>query len=167
MRTPIVLIAVLGLGACARQVSAVGPPELALHANELVTEGEASMFGDKAETVSVAADQQVDVHIIDGDLSTPARLTIRELVSGCVAGTTAPTCLASKIGTDPIKVRSKLQFDGSRAATTITFGVMGGALGACIAMCQQGDELARGLGYGALGAIGVFGLMVLIFALAG
>jgi hypothetical protein len=125
------------------------------------------MFGDKAETVRVDADTQVDVHIIDGDLQTPARMSIRELVVGCVAGPTSPTCIASKIGTDPITVRSKLHFDGSRAATTITFGVMGGALGACVALCQDGDELARGLAYGGLGAIGVFGLMVLLFALGG
>lgn len=168
MRSSIALVVIVALASgCARQVSAVRPPELALHANELVTDGEASMHGDRGQTVVVDADTQVDVHIIDGDLQTPARLTVRELVTGCVAGTTAPTCTAAKIGTDPITMRSKLRFDGSRAATSVTFGVMGGALGACIALCQQGDELAQGLAYGGLGAIAVFGLMVLIFAVAG
>lgn len=167
MRAIAIVTIVAFVGACARQVSAVGPPELVVHAKELVTEGEAEMFGDKAETVRVDADTQVDVHIIDGDLQTPARMTVRELVVGCLDGPASPTCVAAKIGTDPIPVRSKLHFDGSRAATTITFGVMGGALGACLAMCQQGDELGRGLAYGALGAVGLFGLMVLVFAISG
>jgi hypothetical protein len=171
MRSVIALAMIVAMIAtstgCARQISAVGPPELALHAKELVDEGEASMFGDKGETIEVDADAEVDVRIIDGDLQTPTRLTIRELVTGCVEGTTAPTCMASKIGTDPIPVRSKLNFDRSRAATTATFMVMGGALGACIAMCQQGDELARGLAYGGIGVVAVFGLMVMLFALAG
>jgi hypothetical protein len=162
----IALVLVASLG-CSRQISSVRPPELALHAKELVDDGEAEMFGEKGETVRVDADTHVDVRVIDGDLSTPGRFSVRELVNGCVGNTTAPSCLAAKIGTDPITVRSKLRFDGSRAATTITFGVMGGALGACIAMCQQGDELARGLGYGAAGAVGVVGLMVLLFALGG
>lgn len=163
----IAIVVILQLVACARQKSNVVPPELALHAKELVADGEASVYGDKGEIVEVDADAQIDVRIVEGDLQTPARLTIRELVAGCVDDTAAPACTASRIGPDPITVRSKLKFDGSRAATTITFGVMGGALGACIAMCQQGDELARGLAYGGLGAVGVFGLMVLIFAVAG
>lgn len=49
---------------------------------------------------------------------------------------------------------------GDRALETFTvtaadekqLPAWGGALGACIAMCQQGDELARGLAYGGLGA---------------
>lgn len=168
MRAPIALLVIASLvTACSRQVSAVRPPELAIHAKELADDGEAEVYGETGEPVRVDADTQVDVHVIEGDLSTPGRFSVRELVNGCVGNTTAPTCLASKIGTDPITVRSKLHFDGSRAATTITFGVMGGALGACIAMCQQGDELARGLGYGAAGAVGVVGLMVLLFALGG
>ncbi|MGE3766064.1 MAG: hypothetical protein AB7L94_27660 [Kofleriaceae bacterium] len=167
IRRAICVLVIVQLVACARQKSNVGPPEIALHAKELVDDGEARMYGDKGEIVEVDADTSVDVHIIDGDLQTPARLTIRELVVGCVAGTDAPTCVASKIGTDPITVRSKLKFDSSRAATTVTFGVMGGALGACIAMCQQGDELARGLAYGGIGVVGVFGLMILLFALGG
>ena len=162
-----VLMLVSLLGACARQISAVRPPELALHAKELVDDGEASMYGDKGETVSVDADTQVDVHIIDGNLQTPARLSIRELVVGCVPGTTAPTCVASKIGTDPITVRSKLHFDGSRAATTVTIGAIGGALGACLALCREGDELARGLAYGGLAVVGVVGLMIVLFAIGG
>jgi hypothetical protein len=166
MRGAIAILTIVALlGACARQKSAVGPPELALHAKELVEHGEAAMYGDKGEIIEVDADTKVDVRIIDGDLQTPSRLTIRELVEGCVEGTTAPTCIASKIGTDSLTVRSKLKFDGARAATSITFGVMGGALGACIAMCQQGDELARGLAYGGLGAVALFGAMVLLFAL--
>ncbi|GEM_PF-3784801 len=168
MRRTIALLAVAAvIGACARQISAVGPPELALHAKELVDEGEANMYGDKGETVNVDADTKVDVHIIDGNLQTPARLSIRELVVGCVPGTTAPTCVASKIGTDPITVRSKLHFDGSRAATMVTFGAIGGALGACLALCQEGDELARGLAYGGLAIVGVVGVMIVLFAIGG
>ena len=169
MRIAIAIVTITALlaGACARQKSAVAPPELALHAKELVTDGEAPMYGDKGEVVEVDADALVDVRIVDGDLQTPARLTIRELVTGCVAGTTDPACTASKIGTDPITVRSKLKFDGSRFATTLTFGVMGGALGACLAMCREGGELARGLAYGGLGVVALFGTMALLFVLAG
>jgi hypothetical protein len=165
MRAVIALLLVLT--SCSRQISAVRPPELAVHAKDLVEQGEAEVFGDKGETVRVDADTQVDVHVLDGNLSTPGRFSVRELVNGCVDGSTSPTCLAAKIGNDPITVRSKLHFDASRAATTVTFGLMGGALGACIAMCQQGDELARGLGYGAIGAVGVFGLMILLFSIGG
>jgi hypothetical protein len=168
MRAAIAIVTIAALlGACARQKSNVRPPELALHAKALVDEGEARMYGEKGELVDVDADTEVDVRIVDGDLQTPAHVTIRELVAGCVVGTTAPTCTASKIGTEPITVRSKLKFDGTRAASMATFTVMGGALGACIAMCQQGDELARGLAYGGIGVVAVFGLMVLVFALAG
>ncbi|MFN0247449.1 MAG: hypothetical protein ACKV2T_11235 [Kofleriaceae bacterium] len=155
------------LGACARQKSTVRPSELALHAKALVDEGEARMYGDKGELVDVDADTEVDVRIVDGDLQTPAHLTIRELVAGCVEDTAAPTCTASKITMDALTVRSKMKFDGSRAASMTTFGVLGGAIGTCIAMCKEGDELARGLAYGGLGVAAVVGLMVLLFVFAG
>lgn len=155
------------LGACARQVSAVRPPELALHAKQLVTDGEADMYGETGEVVSVDADTRVDVHVIDGALQTPARLTIRELVTGCVDDPQAPGCTASKIGTDPLTVRSKLKFDGSRMATTATFAAMGGALGVCLAVCAGRDELGHGLAYGGLAVVGIVGLAVLAFSIGG
>ncbi len=145
----------------------VRPVELADHARELVTRGEATVFGAKGVSVRVSATEQVDVRLNEGDTQRPARLRIGELVAGCVDDPNAPGCIARQAGNDEIIVRREYRLDRTRIATGITFGVMGGAIGACLVTCQGSSELREDLAYGAVGVIGATALFALVMMLAG
>lgn len=156
------------LAACTRQTAVVWPAELASHAPELVEHGEATVYGTDSAKLRVSADEVIDVSLADGDTQRPARLTVRELVSGCVADVGAPGCLARQATVErPITLRRPYRFSGTRLATGLTFAVIGGAVGTCVVACQGGAELRKDLAYGGIGVIGGVGLLVLLMMLGG
>ncbi len=162
-----VLLGVLLCTSCTRYAVTTRPSELARNAGELVTRGAATVYGPAGETVRVAADDQVDVMLRDGDTQHPAHLTVRELVAGCIGDADAPSCLARQAVDTPTTVRREFRVDGSRVATGLTFGVMGGAIGGCIAACQDSSDLQRDLAYGGVAVVGAMALFVVLMMLGG
>lgn len=163
----IAVVALLLLASCTRHVVRVRPAELADHARDLVSRGEATVLGAKGVSVRVSATDQIDVRLGDGNTQRPARLMIGELVAGCVEDADAPDCIARQAINDEIIVRREYRVDRSRIATGIAFGIMGGAIGACIVTCQGSSELRDDLAYGAAGVIGATALFALALMLGG
>jgi hypothetical protein len=147
---------------CSKYVVAARPPELGLHASELVTRGTAAVFDQNGKIVRVAADDPVDVTVVDEDTRRPAHMTVRELVAGCVGSQDSPSCLARHVDDELLVLRSGYRFDRARLETGLAFGVLGGAIGGCIAKCQGGSELSRQLAYGGLVVAGTMALVVIL-----
>lgn len=59
----IAVVALLLLASCTRHVVRVRPAELAEHAREIVSRGEATVLGAKGVSVRVSATEQIDVRL--------------------------------------------------------------------------------------------------------
>ena len=157
-------VAAVAGSACATTRAAVTPIEIAQQARPLVQEGRAEVTG-AGGVVRVSADEVVDVRVREGDLERPMRVSVRELVGGCVEGVTSPGCLAAQTVDLPALERRRVRFDGTRAATAIGFGLIGGGLGLCMAACDGDADLEKGMaltGGVAVGAAALFLLVVMV-----
>jgi hypothetical protein len=159
-------MALLALAACSNTVVRVRPADLSLHAQEIVNAGEADVPFE-GTTVHVKATEHVQVRLVDGDTSRLANLTIGELVQGCVPNPDAKDCLVNQAQRDPFTVRHEHHVRPGSIETGVTFGVMGAAIGTCLAMCQSDADLGRGFAYIG-GAVAVMmGAFVLFMAVGG
>jgi len=159
-------MALLALAACSNVAVRVRPADLSLHAKEIVNEGEADVPFE-GTTVHVKASERVEVRLVDGDTQRLATLSIGELVQGCIPDPDSKACLANQAQRDPFVVRREHHVRSGSIETGVTFGVMGAAIGTCLAMCQSDPDLGRGFAYIG-GAVAVFmGAFVLLIALGG
>lgn len=144
----------------------VAPQSLVPHARQLVTEGEVTLTGVDGEELVLDADKVVEVHVqdVDGETQRPMRLSIRDLVAGCVDDPQATTCLAVRVRTEPGIEYRQLRFDKERAASLIGVGLIGGALGYAIAVAGDDADIAK-VGYVGIGFVAAMGLLVVGFAL--
>ena len=160
------VLALLALAACSNVAVRVRPADLSLHAQEIANKGEADVPFE-GTTVHVKASERVEVRLADGDTQRLATLTIGELVEKCVPDPDSKECLANQALRDPILVRREHHGREGSIETGLTFGVMGAAVGTCLAMCQSDADLGRGFAYVG-GAVAVFmGAFVLLIALGG
>jgi hypothetical protein len=143
----------------------VRPLELGQHARELVTTGTANV-GPYGSQVHVEASERIDVRLAEGNTQRPARLTVGELVQGCVDDIQAPSCLAQQAGNDLTLLRRERHLDRGKLETAIGFGLIGGAIGACMAECQGDADLDKGLAYSG-GAFLAFAAAFLLVAAVG
>jgi hypothetical protein len=158
----IALAVVLLTSSCSKYVVTARPPDLGLHASELVTRGTADVFDADGKLVRIAADDPVDVTVVDDNTQHRAHMTVRELVAGCVASPDSSSCLARHVADEVLVLRSGYRFDRARLETGLAFGVMGAAIGGCIAACEGGSELSRQLAYGGLVVAGTMLLVVIL-----
>lgn len=159
------VVMVVGAGACATTRAAVTPIEMAQQAGPIVREGGAEVTGARG-VVRVAADEVVEVRAREGDLERPIRVTVRELVGGCVGGVEAPGCLAARVVDEPAVERRRLRFDRERTGTAIGFGLIGGAIGLCLAACGGDPDVGKGLALTGGIAVGAAALFLLAVAVA-
>lgn len=136
------------------------------HARQLLTEGETTLIGLDGEEVELDADKLVEVHVkdVDGDTQRPMRLSIRDLVAGCVDDPQATTCLAIRVRSEPGIEYKRLRFDKERTASLIAAGLIGGAITSALVVAGDDADVAK-VGYVALGGVAAMGLLVLGFAL--
>jgi len=160
------IAALLALAACTAQTVRVRPSELALRAPDIVKNGEADIWPLETHR-HVRASDAIDVHIADGDTQRPQRLTIGELVAGCVVDVKSPDCLAHKAVDDLTYVRTERHLDKDKLATGIAFTAIGGAIGACLVACQDNAELGKGLEYMGIGVAAFAALFILLVAAGG
>lgn len=153
------VVAAVGSG-CATVRTTVTPFELAREARPLVRDGRAEVAGLQG-TVRVSADEVVQIRVRDGQLERPARVTVRELVAGCVDDLHAPGCLATQIEDAPVIERRRVRFSRERAATAITIGLVGSTVGACFALCEGDSDLGKGAAITG-GVIAAGGLLFLL-----
>jgi hypothetical protein len=159
-------MALLALVACTNTSVRVRPADLSMHAAEIVNAGEADVPFE-GTTVHVKASERVQVRLLDGDTSRLATLSIGELVQGCVPDPDSKACLANQAQRDPFEVRREHHVRSGSIETGVTFGVMGAAIGTCLAMCQSDADLGRGFAYIG-GAVAVFmGAFVLLIVAGG
>jgi len=143
MLAAIAALAALAASACVTTRAAVTPLELAQQARPLVQEGSAEVSGLRGP-LRVSAGEVASIRVREGDLERPMQVSVRELVAGCVDDVTSPGCLAGRAVDEPAIERRRVQFDRGRAETTISFGLMGGAIGVCLAACGDTSSLQRG-----------------------
>ena len=158
------MIAAVAVSACATTRTAVTPIDLAQQAGPLLQDGRADVTGIRG-TVRVSADEVVEVRVREGDLERPVRVSVRDLVRGCVEGVTSPGCLAGQSVDAPVLERRRIRFDRGRASTAIGFGLIGGVIGVCLAACDGDADLGKGAavtGGVALGAAALFLLVVIV-----
>lgn len=152
--------------ACRTATTPIAPHTLTPHARQLVTDGEATIVGLDGQPIELDADKLVDVHVqdVDGDTQRPMRLSIRDLVAGCVDDAQASTCLAVRVRSEPGIEYRRLVFDKERTASLIAVGLIGGAAGYALAVAGTDADVAK-VGYVGLGVVAAMGLLVLGFAL--
>jgi hypothetical protein len=136
-------IAATAASACVTTRAAVTPLDLVQQARPLVQEGSAVVTG-LGGTVRVSASEVANIRVREGDLERPMQVSVRELVGGCVDGVTSPGCLAARAVDEPAIERKRTRFDRARAETAISFGLMGGAIGICLAACGDTSSLEKG-----------------------
>jgi hypothetical protein len=156
---------VVATAACTRPNSVVAPNLLASNASEIVQRGAVTVYSLDSKSTRVAATDEVDVVLSEGDTQHLAHLSVREFVHGCQTDVTALGCLAQQTHGRPVTIRHRAHFDAAKFATGLTFGVMGGAIGTCIATCEGGAELRKDLAYGAIGVAVTIGVFVLLTSL--
>jgi len=98
--------------------------------------------------IRVSADEVASIRVREGDLERPMQVSVRELVGGCVDGITTPGCLAGQAVEEPAIERKQIRFDRSRGQTAISFGLMAGAIGVCLAACGDTSSLEKGAAIG-------------------
>ena len=133
-------IAATGASACVTTRAAVTPLEIAQQTRPLLEEGSAEVTGLQG-TLRVSAEEVANIHVREGDLERPMQVTVRELVGGCLDGVDSPGCLAGRAVHEPAIERQRVKFDRARAETAISFGLMGGAIGLCVAACDDTTSL--------------------------
>lgn len=124
------------------------------------------MIGLDGEQIELDADTFVEVLVkdVDGDTQRPMRLSIRDLVAGCVDDPQATSCLAVRVRSEPGIEYRQLRFDKERMASLLAVGLIGGAIGYALAV--GGDQADFGkAGYIGLGIVGAMGLLLVGFAL--
>lgn len=163
MFAAIAVIAVFAASACVTTHNAVTPLELAQQARPLVQEGRAEVTGVHG-VLRVSADEEVNVRIREGDLQRSMRVSVRELVGGCVDDVTSPGCLAAQAVNEPALERPRIQLDRARAETAISFGLMAGAIGTCMVACRGGLDVEKGVAVGGGVVLGVAALFLLVAA---
>jgi len=137
------LLAAIAASSCMTTRAAVTPLDLVQQARPLVEEGSAVVTG-LGGTVRVSASEVANIRVREGDLERPMQVTVRDLVGGCVDGVTSPGCLAARAVEEPAIERKQVRFDRPRAETAISFGLMGGAIGICLAACGDTSSLEKG-----------------------
>ncbi|HUS31893.1 MAG TPA: hypothetical protein VMZ53_25505 [Kofleriaceae bacterium] len=160
------VLALLALAACSNVAVRVRPADLSVHAQEIVNTGEADVPFE-GTTVHVKASERVEVRLADGDTQRLATLTIGELVQGCVPDPDSKQCLANQAVRDPFVVRREHHVRSGSLETGVAFGLMGGAVGTCLAVCQDRAELGEGLAYVGLGVAAFMGLFLLVVMAGG
>ena len=163
MFAAITVIAASAASACVTTHNALTPLELAQQARPLVQEGRAEVTGVRG-ALRVSADEVVGVRIREGDLERPMRVSVRELVAGCVDDVTSPECLAAKAVDEPALDRQRIGFDRARAETAISFGLMAGAIGTCMVACRGGLDVEKGAAVAGGVVLGVAALFLLVAA---
>jgi hypothetical protein len=161
----LVVLATTTAAGCVTTTRTAKPLQVANHAAAIVRDGRAEVHT-QSGPLAVSASEVVHVRLRDPDgVERPVRLTIGELVAGCVEDTLAPGCLAARAIDDPMVLRRKTRVSSGKVASLIALGVTGSALGYCAVACDSGDE--DGFRNGALVAGGVVALGAFVFLTVG
>jgi len=164
MLAAIAVTAASAAAACVTTHAAVTPIDIAQQARPLVQEGSAEVTGLRG-TIRVSASEIANIRVREGDLERPMQVSVRDLVRGCVDDVTAPGCLAEQAVDEPAIERQRVQFDRARAETMISFGLMGGAIGVCLAACGDTSSLQRAGAIAGGVVLGTAALFLLVGAL--
>jgi hypothetical protein len=155
-------IAVIAASACTTTYAKVTPIDIAQQARPLVQEGSAVVTG-LGGTLRVSASDIANIRVRDGALERSMQVSVRELVAGCVdGGAAAPGCLAGQVVNEPAIERPRVRFDRARAGTAISFGLMGGAIVACLATCGDTSSLEKGAVAAGGGLLAIAALFLLV-----
>ena len=157
----LVTIAAITASACATTRMTVTPLELAKQARPLLQEGSAEVTGPRG-TVRVSADEMANIRVREGDLERPMRVSVRDLIGGCVDGVTSPGCLAEQAVDEPAIERQQLRFDRRRAQIASSFGLMTGAFVPCLAACDNSASLEKGVATGGVVVLATAGVLLLV-----
>jgi hypothetical protein len=160
-----ILAIALAAAGCVTTTSSLKPLQVADHAAAILRDGRASVPTLSGAPVTVNASQVVHVRLRDHDgVERPVRLTVGELVAGCVGDTLAPGCLAASAIDDPMVLRKQVRVHSGKVASAIALGVAGSALGYCSLMCDNDDRTSFKEGAAATGVIVVGTFALLAFA---
>lgn len=172
---PLVLVLLAG---CVTQTIRVRPSTLAAHEAELVARpsarvetadgGHARVEAGHALTVWVPSTTTVsharclklpklpfrpclgeDRVVANAD--TAREVTVRELVTGCAAG----TCLARQLRDEPLAVGTRTRVSGEAIARTIGAAASAGLAGYCLAECEDAGKT-----FGVVGVVVAVGLLI-------
>src|SRR5262245_15674006 len=112
-----VAVFIVAAAGCATTVRTAEPMSIAGRAGEILATGRAEVPGPDG-MVTVAADEVVSVRLVDRDgVERPVRLTVRELVDGCVDDLDADGCLAAHAVVDePAVTRRDTHVDKTQVA---------------------------------------------------
>jgi hypothetical protein len=164
VRVALILVAIAA-GACATTRTTVTPIEIAQEAAPILRDGSAEVIGLKGK-VRVSASDMVDIHVREGDLERPMRVSVRALVEKCIGGVQTPGCLAGQAVDEPALERHRVAVDRPFVTSAIGIGLLGGTLGFCLATCRDDVDVGKGLAVGGGIVLGVAALFVLL-AVAG
>jgi adhesin HecA-like repeat protein len=152
---------------CATTSLTASPAQLANRAGDIVANGRTTVpHLDGGDAVTVAGGDIASVRVIDRDgVERPLRLTVHELVEGCVDDVESPDCLASHtVAGKPAIERRKTRVDKTQVAAAATLVVAGSMLGYCVVECEQEPDIGKGIAITTGAVVGLSALFVLAMA---
>jgi hypothetical protein len=155
---------VIAASACVTARTTVTPFDIAQQARPLMQDGSAVVTGPSG-AVRVSAGEVANIRIREGDLERTMQVSVRELVAGCVDDVASPGCLAAQALPEPAIERKQIKLDRARAETAISFGLMFGAVGVCLAACGDTSSLERGAAIAGGGVLALAALFLLVGSL--